>query len=70
MDPDLRQRIEELERKVDETLRLTRRTYQIILWTGIITVAVIVLPLIGLVFVIPQFLSEYSQIGNITNSLP
>ncbi len=34
------------------------------MWTGIITLALIVLPLIGLLFMIPTFLSSYSSILN------
>jgi len=50
---------EELEKKIDKLQRSIDRLNKIFLWTIIITVILFVLPLIGLVFVIPQFLSVY-----------
>lgn len=34
-------------------------------WTMIVTIAVIVLPLIGLVFAIPKFLESFSSLTNL-----
>jgi len=50
---------EELENKIDKLQRSINRLNKIFLWTMIITVAFFVLPLIGLIFAIPQFLSSY-----------
>jgi len=50
----------ELENKIDRLQRSIDRLNKIILWTIIITVVLFVLPLIGLLFAIPQFLSSYS----------
>lgn len=60
MEPNLEQKIEELEKKVDAIYVSVEKTRKYILWTAIITVAVVVLPLIGLVFVIPSFLDTYT----------
>jgi type IV secretory pathway component VirB8 len=38
------------------------KTRKYFLWTMIITVAVVVLPLIAMVFVIPSFISTYSSL--------
>jgi len=65
MDPELRQRLEALEKKVDETYKAADRTRKYIMWIGIVSVLVIVLPAIGLVFEIPTFINTYAQIGNI-----
>jgi len=51
---------EELEKKIDRLQRSIDRLNKIFLWTIIITAALFILPLIGLLFVIPQFLSIYS----------
>lgn len=51
---------EELENKIDKLQHSIDRLNKIFFWTMIITVAFFVLPLIGLIFVIPQFLSSYS----------
>ncbi len=53
-------KIEILEKKVEELQLSVSRINKIFLWTIIISVAVIVLPLIGLLFVLPSFLSMYS----------
>ncbi len=66
-DQELRQKIELLEAKLDEVQKLTKRIYKIFVWTGIITIAAIVLPLFGLLFAIPSFLNYYSNISNLSN---
>ena len=51
------------EKKLDEVYRSVEQMRKYFLWTLMITVAVIVLPLIGLFFVIPQFLNSYNLNG-------
>ena len=65
MDPTLQARLDALEKKIDATFVSAEKTRKYLLWTVIITVAVIVLPMIGLVFVIPQFISEYSSMSGL-----
>ena len=55
-------KIEELEKKIDALQHSIDRLNKIFLWTLIITVILFVLPLIGLLFAIPQFLSTYAGI--------
>ena len=47
----------ELLEKIYASVEKTRRAF---MWTLIISVAVIVLPLIGMMLIVPQFLSSYS----------
>ena len=70
MEPELSQRIAALEQKVDAMFASVEKLRKYFLWTGIITVALIVLPLIGLAFALPSFLNSYSQIGNIDTLVP
>ena len=49
-----------MEAKIDRIYASVEKTRKYLLWTAIITIAIIVLPLIGLVFVIPSFLSSYT----------
>ena len=49
-----------LEGKIDAVHRSAEKTRKYFLWTIIITAATVLLPLIGLSFVLPQFLSTYS----------
>jgi type II secretory pathway component PulF len=67
MDPQLQAKLDALEKKIDAIYVSAEKTRKYIFWTAVVTIAVIVLPLLGLVFVIPQFLSYYSNIGNIGN---
>ena len=59
----LSQRLDEQDRKLDAIYASAERTRKYLLWTLIITVAVIILPLIGLAFAIPSFLSIYTGNG-------
>jgi uncharacterized protein YqhQ len=62
MDQDLSDKIDQLEKKIEETRKLTDRTYKIILWTAIATAILFFLPLVALVFVIPYFLKTLTSI--------
>ncbi|MFY9462266.1 MAG: hypothetical protein WAP51_03645 [Candidatus Sungiibacteriota bacterium] len=57
---EILKRIEEQGKKLDEIYRSVERMRKYFLWTLIITIAVIVFPLVGLMFVIPQFLGTYT----------
>jgi type II secretory pathway component PulF len=63
MEQDILQKIEEQSRKIDEMYRSVEKLRKYFLWTLIITVAMILIPIIGLIIVIPQFLNIYS--GNL-----
>ena len=58
------QKLEELEGKLDAVHKSTERTRKYIFAMLVISIVVIVLPLIGFIFIIPQFLSIYSDLGN------
>jgi len=64
MDPEIQNKIAELDRKINEIYISVEKTRKYFLWTMIITVAIVVLPLIGLMFVIPSFLSNYTDTIN------
>ena len=59
------QKLSELEEKLDNVYKSTERTRKYILWMFIISIVVVVLPLVGLIFVIPQFLNLYSDLGSL-----
>jgi hypothetical protein len=54
----------DLQVKINKIYDSVEKTRKYFLWTMIITVALFVLPLIGLIFAIPSFLSQYSQISS------
>ena len=45
--------------KIDKIYASVEKTRKYFFWTMIITIAVIVLPIIGLFFAIPSFMSNY-----------
>lgn len=57
------QKLKELDGKVDKVYKSTERTRKYILIMLVVSVAVVFLPIIGLIFVIPQFLNIYSDLG-------
>lgn len=62
---ELSQKIEALTQKVDVIYASTEKTRKYFMTTLIISLVVFVLPLLGLVFAIPAFLSTYSSIGGL-----
>ena len=61
MDQEILKKLEAQEAKIDDIYRSVEKMRKYFLWTLIITAVVIILPLIGLVFVIPQFMSSYTS---------
>jgi len=59
MEEDILQKIAEQDKKLEEIYRSVEKMRKYFLWTLIITVALIVLPLIGLAFVVPKFIDVY-----------
>ncbi len=62
MDP-IQIKIEELEEKVNKLQGTVDKIKKIFIWTVIVSIALFILPLIGLLIVIPQFLSIYTNVG-------
>jgi hypothetical protein len=60
IDPELALKLDEISAKADAAYRAAEAARKYLFWTGVITVALIILPLIGLVFAIPQFLNSYT----------
>jgi hypothetical protein len=61
MEKEILIRLEEQEKQLKEIYKSVEKTRKYFLWTLIITVVAILLPLIGLVFIIPWFLSILTQ---------
>lgn len=66
---ELAQKIEALSKKVDAIYISSEKTRKYFLWTMIISVVLFVVPLIGLIFAVPSFLSSYtSSLGDTGSS--
>lgn len=58
----LETKIDSLEKKIDKLQSAMDALKRVFLWILIVSVVLFVLPLIGLMFVIPQFISIYSGV--------
>jgi hypothetical protein len=67
MDPELDKRLTVMEQQMSEVHALAKRLYRIIFWTVVLSVLLFVVPLIGLLFEIPNLVNTYTTIGNIGN---
>ena len=61
MDSELQTRLDRLEQKIDAALAAAERARKYLWWMAVISIALIVLPAIGIVFALPSFLSTYSS---------
>lgn len=60
IDPELLAKLEEISAKADAAYRAAESARKYLFWTGVVTIALIIIPLIGLAFAIPQFISSYT----------
>lgn len=60
-DQELRQKLEALEKKISDVYVSAEKTRKYFLAVIIISVVAFVLPLIGLLFAVPSFLSTYGS---------
>jgi uncharacterized protein YqhQ len=68
MEPNIEARFTELEEKIEKIYVSVEKTRKYFLWTLIASVVFFVLPLIGIAFVIPMFLTNYvAPLQNLTN---
>ncbi len=59
MEPNISQKIEELSVEIKEVYKSVEKMRNYFKWTLYVTIALFVLPLIGLVFAVPAFLNNY-----------
>lgn len=64
MEQEIKTKLEEQSAKIDAILESVEKTRKYFLTTMWVTIIAIVLPMIGLIFVIPQFLNAY--VGGLT----
>lgn len=60
MEQEIKEKLSLQDQKLDAIYKSVEKTRKYFLWTLIITIATILLPLIGLAFVIPMFLRTLS----------
>ena len=64
MEEEILKKIEEQKKTIDEIYKSVEKTRKYFLWMLIVTIAMIIIPLIGLAIAIPQVLSIYNQALN------
>jgi type IV secretory pathway component VirB8 len=55
----------QLEEKIEKIYVSVEKTRKYIWWAFVVTIIAVVLPIIGLFFAIPSFLSQFSQIQSL-----
>lgn len=53
-----------LEQKIDAMYASIEKVRKYMFWTAVVTIALVVLPAVGLVFAVPSFISTYSDTLN------
>ncbi len=66
MDQDIQKKLAEQDAKLDAIYKSIEKTRKYFLVTMWVTIAMVVLPVIGLFFAIPSFLNVYSSIPGLT----
>ena len=61
MEPDVLKKLEEMERKIDSMFVSVEKLRRYFLWTLIITLVTVILPLIAIIFVAPWALGIFSS---------
>jgi hypothetical protein len=56
--------MQELEQKIEKLQHSIDKLNRIFFWTLVVTIVLFVLPLLGLIFVVPQFIANYSSALN------
>ncbi len=62
---ELLKKIDEMTAKIDEMEKTVKKLNNYFKWTAIITIALIVIPLIGLAFAIPSYINQINSLTSI-----
>ncbi len=62
MEEEILRKIKEQEEKIDKIYEAVEKTRKFFLYTLIVTLVIVLLPIIGMVFIVPRILSIYMDI--------
>lgn len=62
IEPELLQKLDEISAKADAAYKAAESVRKYMVWKGVITAILIVLPLVGLAFAIPTLLTNYTDL--------
>ena len=60
IDSELLAKLDAIEAKAERAYRAAETVRAYLFWTGVVTAALVVLPIIGLAFAIPQYIDTYT----------
>jgi len=60
IDPELAAKLDEISVRVNEAYHSAESTRKYLFWTGVITAALVIIPLIGLAIIVPHLFNSYS----------
>lgn len=60
IDPELAAKLDEIGTKAEKAYQAAEKVRKYLFWTGVVTVVLVVVPAIGLMFAIPQFIDSYT----------
>jgi hypothetical protein len=63
MDQELKNKLETIEQKIDKIDKYINTIKKVFLWSFILTLAFIIIPLLGMLWAIPKFLSSIDMSG-------
>ncbi len=69
MDSETQKKLDVLDAKINAIYVSVEKTRKYFFWTMVISIVLFVLPLIGLVFVIPMFMNNYVSTLNVDQLL-
>ncbi len=61
MQPESLKKLDELELKINAIYTSVEKTRKYFMWTMIITIVLLVLPLLAAAFIVPSFISTYTS---------
>jgi hypothetical protein len=65
MENEIFKKLEEQGRKIEEIFVSVEKTRKYLLWTLIISAAFVILPIVGLMFAIPQFFNNLDAVSGL-----
>ncbi|MFZ2167943.1 MAG: hypothetical protein WAV50_03705 [Minisyncoccia bacterium] len=61
IDPELVAKLDEIGAKADRAYEAAEKIRKYLFWRGALTAALVILPIIGLAFALPQFINTYAS---------
>ena len=60
IDPELLAKLDEISAKADKAYHAAETARKYLFWTGVVSIALVLIPLLGLMFAVPQFIDTYT----------